>query len=237
MNSISLRYRDTDACWTRTSGRGVGTALDQCPEGTELDTPGCCYTKCRDGFRGSATSCIKDQCPPNSRSHALTCESVMNWNSYCFADCPSDWPEKKACNCWSGGGGDKERYDRGTLVGMSCGSGKEPSDGLCYVPCPEGTQGIGPVCWTRTAPPGYPSKCGDVGWGKDDAACVKMIAEIVKAGVSKIADAGLCISAVLAAVATGGAGAVGAGITCAKFIGKCVAAAGKMAVKYDLCPV
>lgn len=42
-------------------------------------------------------------------------------------------------------------YGRGAGVPMSCASGMEYDAGLCYTPCNEGYNGVGPVCWKEEA--------------------------------------------------------------------------------------
>lgn len=56
-------------------------------------------------------------------------------------------------------------YGRGVGVPMSCGSDKEYDAGLCYTPCAEGYNGVGPVCWKQAASYGrgvgtIPTLCG-----------------------------------------------------------------------------
>ncbi len=57
-------------------------------------------------------------------------------------------------------------YDRGVgEIPYHCPPGKENSDGLCYVPCEEGFNGIGPVCWNNDTSyergvGAVPSQCG-----------------------------------------------------------------------------
>jgi hypothetical protein len=59
----------------------------------------------------------------------------------------------------------KVAYGRGAGVPMSCGSDKDYDAGLCYEPCNEGYDGVGPVCWKQNASYGrgvgsIPTQCG-----------------------------------------------------------------------------
>ncbi len=59
----------------------------------------------------------------------------------------------------------KVAYGRGAGIPMSCGSDKEYDAGLCYTPCEDGYNGVGPVCWKQDASYGrgvgtVPTECG-----------------------------------------------------------------------------
>lgn len=59
----------------------------------------------------------------------------------------------------------KVAYGRGVGTPLSCASDEEYDAGLCYTPCADGYNGVGPVCWKQNASYGrgvgtIPTQCG-----------------------------------------------------------------------------
>jgi len=97
----------------------------------------------------------------------------------------------------------KDSYIRSTNLKV-CGKGLENDAGLCYPPCPSGTRGIGPVCWGSGAPTGFPVKCMDIAWAKDQEACDSLKNTLTNLGIKAGVNIA-CIASVVATVASKGA--------------------------------
>ncbi len=88
----------------------------------------------------------------------------------CFKDCNSGFkPESAVC-----------KHERFGL----CKAGLEMQAGACYVPCPLGFNGVGPVCTSKT-PPGYIT-CG-LGYAKNSMSCGFIIADQTLSGSTLVA--------------------------------------------------
>ena len=58
-------------CWRDSEVRGVGTAPTYCGGGEYI--AGLCYTKCDEGYVGSAASCVQASCPEGFRDDGRHC--------------------------------------------------------------------------------------------------------------------------------------------------------------------
>jgi hypothetical protein len=101
-------------------GRGAGYAPGNCPGGTQYDA-GLCYQYCAPGYGGVGPVCW-GTCPAGYRDDGATCRK----DAVIIA---------------------KGSYGRGAGDLMICTSSLEYDAGLCYTPCGDGMDGIGPVCW------------------------------------------------------------------------------------------
>jgi hypothetical protein len=143
-------------------GRGVGTVPDACGAGKELDA-GLCYPLCAAGYHGVGPVCWQT-CPAGFHDDGLTCRrdgsiigadtSKCPWYDVCgvtlakgCSTCPAGYHDD-GCTCridpqiFS-----KASYGRGVGAVPSCRAGLQNDAGLCYPPCTDGFQGVGPLCW------------------------------------------------------------------------------------------
>ncbi len=79
-------------------------------------------------------------------------------------------------------------YGRGVGKPMSCGTGEEYQDGLCYPPCPSGKTGSGPLCF-RSCPDAQPYRLGGQSY-QDKAARDGVLSAIVIGTVLIVATLG-----------------------------------------------
>jgi hypothetical protein len=143
-------------------GRGVGTIPTTCPSGKVMDA-GLCYPACGAGYYGVGPVCWQS-CPAGFHDDGLTCRkdgsliaadnSRCPWYDICgltFArgcsTCPAGYAND-GCTCridpqifW------KSSYGRGAGSLPGCAAGQELDAGLCYPPCADGFDGVGPLCW------------------------------------------------------------------------------------------
>lgn len=107
--------------------RGAGWVPSLCqPERPDYQR-GLCYKKCADGYVGNGPVCW-ERCP----------ERWINNGAFCWLSAA----KAKA----------KKSYGRGVgVITNRCdsrwGVDQEMNGGLCYVPCPKGYYGIGPICY------------------------------------------------------------------------------------------
>jgi hypothetical protein len=118
----------------------------------------------------------------------------------------------------------KQSAGRGVGRTLSCGAGLVYDAGLCYPGCPQGTSGVGPVCW-GSCPAAFPVDCG--------ASCAKTSDACVKGVSSQVLTPLEVVQNIVAAVVTGGgsAGAKVAGQAAAK---TAATAAAKATIKQQL---
>ena len=109
----------------------------------------------------------------------------------------------------------KPSYGRGAgTVPKNCPSGKVNQAGLCYVPCPAGFNGVGPVCWANQCPSVFPVRCA-AGCATSSNACIKSVVSQVTTPLEMVANiAGIALSG------GGSAVAKSAAVTSAKTIAK-----------------
>lgn len=132
-----------------------------CPNGWVMDSPGVCYSKCPDGYRGVGPSCFPF-CPEGWTDAGITCTPPSYGRGVGYADPPSTYTRSsKGRNGYSwdpwaqrhkpepppdrnmSNGYDRCRYDFGE---NAC---EEGSPGIFYPKCETGWEGIGPICWER----------------------------------------------------------------------------------------
>ena len=89
------------------------------------------YPKCRSGYKNFGC-CI---CRPNP----FSCKSLGYGSAQIDLSCP-------------------KKIIIGDPIPMSCPKGKVKQSGLCYTPCRDGFNGVGPVCWGQ--PPEGWVNCG-----------------------------------------------------------------------------
>jgi hypothetical protein len=109
----------------------------------------------------------------------------------------------------------KPSYGRGAgTVPKNCPSGKVNQAGLCYVPCPAGFNGVGPVCWANQCPNVFPIKCA-AGCARTTNACIKAVVSQVTTPLEMVVNiTGIALSG------GGSAVAKSAAVTSAKTIAK-----------------
>lgn len=109
----------------------------------------------------------------------------------------------------------KPSYGRGAgTVPKNCPAGKVNQAGLCYVPCPAGFNGVGPVCWANQCPNVFPARCA-AGCARSSNACIKAVVSQVTTPLEMVANiAGIALSG------GGSAVAKSAAVTSAKTIAK-----------------
>mmetsp|Transcript_32264 Transcript_32264/g.31557 ORF Transcript_32264/g.31557 Transcript_32264/m.31557 type:complete len:126 (+) Transcript_32264:423-800(+) len=86
----------------------------------------------------------------------------------------------------------KHSYGRTAGVPLTCTTEQEYDAGLCYTPCKEGYDGVGPVCWQECPDRKY--ECGVLCVNQDDG-CTP--------AVQAITDAVVAAAIAIAAVTTG----------------------------------
>ena len=147
------------SCKKPVRNRGVGVAINSCPAGMEKDGA-LCYPACNDGYTGVGPVCWS-QCPAGYQDDGGTCRK----DSIIVA---------------------KESRGRGVGEPMICGGGLEESAALCYTPCGEGSDGIGPVCWGQ-CPSSMPVECGAACAVSEDA-CIQSVRLMLIQGAKMAID-------------------------------------------------
>jgi len=104
------------------TGSSAPSVPQECGPGTERDGL-LCYPSCNAGFTGVGPVCWED-CPPDRMDDGATCR-------------------KDAVILG------KEARGRGVGIPMICGANEEQDGALCYPPCSDGYDGVGPVCWQQ----------------------------------------------------------------------------------------
>lgn len=67
----------------------------------------------------------------------------------------------------------KDSYGRGVGKTLTCTKEQEYDAGLCYTPCAEGANGVGPVCWGQC--PAGTNACGSFLCLKEGETCTDSI--------------------------------------------------------------
>jgi hypothetical protein len=128
---------DTESCWVKAYGRGVGKPISDCPDGLERDGL-LCYPKCAENYTGVGPVCWQN-CPSNFR----------NDGAFCFKPAPYGrgsgyalWDEDK-CNRENPQG--CERW--GLMWYPRCAAGYHNVDCcICSPDCPAEMTDIGISC-------------------------------------------------------------------------------------------
>ncbi|MFO0696186.1 MAG: discoidin domain-containing protein [Polyangiales bacterium] len=183
----------TTFCWKDSYGRGAGTVPDACP-GQQKDG-GLCYPYCAGGYYGVGPVCWQ-ACPSGWRDDGTACwldasiisanNSACPWYDTCgltlaphCSTCPSGYVND-GCTCRRDAQMFyKGSYGRGAGSPMSCNSSLQYDAGLCYTPCANGYQGVGPVCWGQ-CPASAPVACG-AGCAVSQEACANEVITQVQA--------------------------------------------------------
>ena len=176
----------------------------ECNEGFKGNGPVCWKIGCPDGFTDIGAFCQKpapygrgvgyvawDQEKCNGEN-SQGCEKYLAmWypkcrenfhavgSNICSPDCPEGMND-------TGTGCAKQSEGRGAGTPMECPEGLEKDGALCYEPCSDGEDGVGPVCW-RQCPSHVPETCG-VGCTTDKQTCgsktYDQVSSVVKAVLS-----------------------------------------------------
>jgi hypothetical protein len=88
----------------------------------------------------------------------------------CSPDCPAGMLDI-GVSC------QKQSQGRGVGQPMNCAANLSYDAGLCYPKCPNGSDGVGPVCWAKCSSD-YPFNCG-AACGKDQKTCALSVVEMV----------------------------------------------------------
>lgn len=203
----------TEFFWKGSYGRGVGTPLDACPSG-KTQRGALCYDSCRPGYSDKGTLTCSTNCPSGYTDMGAICHyngdksySPVHWDkckSKFLGGCVGGFKEdscrdgykKIASVCWAdlkvpeGMSGSAWDPTKGTYnlspVSMVCGGGKQADAGLCYTPCRDGFNGIGPVCWAKQ-PSGYVD-CG-LGYAINSSTCGFVVTDQVMGVLNLVKDA------------------------------------------------
>jgi len=138
------------SCKKPTVNRGIGIVPNACPSGTERDGA-LCYPTCNAGYQGAGPICWS-QCPAGYIDDGATCRKD---------------PVIVA----------KQSYGRSVGEPLVCREGLQQSGALCYTPCSEKEEGIGPVCWGN-CPSSMPYDCG-AGCAVSEADCIGSVQKML----------------------------------------------------------
>ncbi len=124
-------------------GRGAGLVPQSCPDGHEKDGA-LCYPNCASGYDGIGPVCWQE-CPSDYIEEPATCR--RNVHSIWTSDpCPPGYDDRGLV-CWRDAHVfGRDSYGRGAGTAMTCSSGYEEQDDLCYTPCDQGCIPNGPMC-------------------------------------------------------------------------------------------
>lgn len=227
-------------CWKDSHPRGAGTIppsrVADCPEGYTNNGATCgrgadTYSNpsyvadCPEHFKNMGASCYRAWPPKSISMDNMTCRGEdKRHGGRCYPACKDGYTNNGE-TCGRGvstlGMDSMVCKDNETRTAARCypvppcGDGKhlEDSKTLCYKDCPEGMDGVGPVCWSR-APRGWVA-CG-AGFAKSKDECAKIIgsqvgntAMMVGTGVAAVATAGGADGAIAAAKAGANAAKIG----------------------------
>jgi len=186
-------------CWKGTSVRGVGTPIDSCRPGEEMNGF-ICYPLCATGYYGAGPLCFS-YCKPGFEDIGALCSRAGSIISADTSGCP--WYDvcglvtARGCShCPDGYNNDgctcridpqvyaKDSYGRGVGLPLTCPSDKEMDAGLCYWPCSGASHGVGPVCWGY-CPSSMPNDAGALCCA-DAQDCSNSIADMAKGVMSAI---------------------------------------------------
>ncbi|KAJ6649527.1 hypothetical protein Bhyg_04763 [Pseudolycoriella hygida] len=122
-------------------------------------------------------------CEQNGLLHYPKCRAGFSPVGCCICspNCPSGYTDAGAfCT--------KPSYGNGVGTSrLGCPSGKQYDAGLCYVPCPTGLIGVGPLCWSACGG-GTSSYCG-IFCTSTGAKCADVTLKIVGSAVKVAASA------------------------------------------------
>jgi len=206
---LSLGPFKNQNCWVEAYGRGVGKPISSCPDDKEKDGL-LCYPKCREGYYGVGPVCW-EYCPSDFRDDGAfcykpdsygrgagsihECENCEKWGLLWYPKCRTNFHNVACCVCspdCPSGMTDigiscaKGSYGRTAGTPLTCKSDEEYDAGLCYPPCENGANGVGPVCWGNC--PAGTEKCGGALCLTPDQDCssyiAKDIGDILKAAIA-----------------------------------------------------
>ena len=145
-------------CWFSSYGRGVGRALNSCPNGYEKNGA-LCYPLCKSGYYGNGPICWSS-CQTDYINTGLTCfkgshvfgkgccciKTIFS-NNNCCDNCPTGYNDD-GCTCHRYPHSyPRDSYPRGVGIPLECSANEEKNGALCYPLCKNGFKGIGPICW------------------------------------------------------------------------------------------
>jgi hypothetical protein len=182
------KFTETDGCWLKAVGRGVGKPIHSCSHNLEqsglLCYPYCkenytgvgpvCWQNCQGNYRDDGAFCFKS--PAYGRGAGYTTEEkcvAENLNG-CekngllhYPKCQAGYKSFGCCICTPvcqdgmtdiGISCAKDSYGRGAGDVLGCDDSQDYDAGLCYGKCQNNFKGIGPVCW-GSCPAGF-NQCG-----------------------------------------------------------------------------
>jgi hypothetical protein len=147
-------------CWKKSYGRGVGTPLSSCVNGTEKSGQ-LCYKKCKENYLGEGPICW-EQCKSDYKDYGLVCyrgEKILNKKN--FLNCPPGYLNIRSLGCKLAA--DlylKQSYTREAGQSLTCSPNTEQDAGLCYNKCEKNYLGSGPICWQSCNSSGNTYECG-----------------------------------------------------------------------------
>ena len=147
------------SCKKPARDRGVGLAVDTCPPGSERNGA-LCYPLCKDGYSGAGPVCWS-HCPEGYIDDGATCRKdpiIVG----------------------------KQSYGRTAGEPLICRDDLQQSGAICYPPCGEKEDGIGPVCWGH-CPSSMPYDCG-AACAVSEGDCVDSIQKMLIQGAKMAID-------------------------------------------------
>lgn len=147
------------SCKKPARDRGVGLAVDTCPPGSERNGA-LCYPLCKDGYSGAGPVCWS-HCPEGYIDDGATCRKdpiIVG----------------------------KQSYGRTAGEPLICRDDLQQSGAICYPPCGEKEDGIGPVCWGH-CPSSMPYDCG-AACAVSEGDCVDSIQKMLIQGAKMTID-------------------------------------------------
>jgi hypothetical protein len=218
----------------------AGLCYDDCQPGYYSNKLTMCIPECPAGYRDDGLYCFKpapitrdaypwefgdglsmddamDRCRHDHGSNCVTANS----NTMVYSTCPANYEQAPVITnlCTPtcppgmtdiGISCQKNTYDRGVGHLMQCDGGMERDAGLCYTPCGEGYDSVGPVCWHQ-CPKSLPVNCG-ASCAKTEGDCAQSITDQVTSPIITAGNIALiAVTAGAAAGATAGAEAAATG--------------------------
>ena len=183
------------ACWKMAYGRGIGKPISACREGEEknglLCYPFCdenyhgvgpvCWQICPEDWRNDGAFCKKPKAYGRGTGHFSEKACVKKsgacekWGCLWYPKCGKYYHNAACCLCSPdcpenmtdiGISCAKHSYGRTAGKPMICKPEEEENAALCYKPCTDDFNGVGPVCW-QECPEGL-NKCGAICLGPNE---------------------------------------------------------------------